>query len=187
MRSRSGYRAGVLIERIALELRDFEFTVVAPDRADFRSRSGDVQFNVRELLESHLLMHIASAEFIVRRPSRCSGHETTETGAVIACHQGSLRRNGIEYRVSPAASDAARGLRDALSRSAELTAALMPLDFTHCRFNLAPGHVEMRVRHYGACEIVGRLPTFRRYVRLGAKQRDSLLSGFRAFCNIIQS
>jgi hypothetical protein len=186
MRSRSGYRAGVLIERIALDLRDFEFTIVAPDRADFRSRSGDVRFNVRELLESHLLMHIASAEFIVRCPSRCCGRETTEIGAIVARHRGSLRRKGIEYRVSPAASDAARRLRDALSRSAELTAALMPLDFTHCRFNLAPRHVEMRVRHYGACEIVGRLPKFRRYVRLGAEQRESLLSVFRAFGNIIQ-
>jgi len=187
MRQGCGHRPGSLIERIALDLREFEFAVIAPARAEFRSRSGEFRFVVQELLESHFMMHIVSAEFIVHCPSQTFGCDPSDADPIIVRHQGSLRRKGLEFRLSPAASDAARGLCDALSKSTELTAALMPLDFTHCQFKLEPGNVEMRVRHFGACEVVGRLPKFHRYVRLGAEQRDSLVGSFGAFREIIRS
>jgi hypothetical protein len=189
--ARSGYAAGALIQRLRLDWQDLDCETTAPDGAEFRARGGDVQFLVRELLESHFMMHIASAEFICRCPLGSSAPGPpgagAGAGAVIARHRGRIRRTGIEYRLEPAASDATRRLRDMLSRDPELTAALMPLDFTHCRFNLMPGLAEMRVRHFGACEIVGQLPRFRRYVRMGRAQCDSLLQSIGAFRRLIQA
>ena len=181
----SGYTAGGLIQRLRRDFPDLECAATAADRAEFRSACGLVQFGIQEWVESHFMLHIVAADFICRCPRAASAAPDADAGTVTVRHQGRIRRTGIEYRVPGRASLAAMGLLQTLEQAAELNAALLPLDFTHCRFQLEPGYVEMRLRHFGACEIVGQLPKFRRYVRLGGKQRDLLLRCIGAFRRII--
>jgi len=182
----SGYAAGGLIQRLRQDFRELECAATAPGRAEFRSPDGAVQFAVAERVEPHFMLQIATAEFSCRCPRRPNAADA-HGGAVVVRHRGRLRRTGIEFCATDPATDATREIERTLSNAAELNAALLPLDFTHCRVQLEPHSLELRLRHFGACEIVGQLPKFRRYVRLGAQQRDSMLKCFGAFRRIIEA
>ena len=184
---RSGQTDGALLRRIALDLPQFDWEMTAPGECEFRPRSTGDGFSVREILEAHFMMRIVSAEFIVRCPVPAHAHAAAPTpGAALAVHRGRLRRSGVEYLAAGAECESTRTLCTRLARSSRLTRALIPLDFTHCRFAWNSGWAEMRLRHFGACEIVGQMPKFRRYVRLGPQQRESLIECFAGFREIVR-
>jgi hypothetical protein len=174
---------GAVIRRLSLELPAFDCDFTAPDCADFRSRHETERFTVREHVESHFLMHIVNAEFMFRCGRSGNGGELA---SITAHHRGALRRTGIKFGLHSAANDAGLRLLQKLNADPGIAAALMPLDFTHCAIEMRGAQAEIRIRHFGACEVVGQAPKIRRYIRLPSQQLDSLVRVFRALKKITE-
>ena len=128
-------------------------------------------------------MHIVNAEFMFQcGRSGSSG----DRASITAHHRGALRRTGIRFGLQSAPNNAGLRLLEKLNSDPGIAAALMPLDFTHCAIEMRGAQSEIRIRHFGACEVVGQAPKIRRYVRLPSQQLDSLLAVFRALKKITE-
>jgi hypothetical protein len=78
-------------------------------------------------------------------------------------------------------------LANHLSSAPDLASVMLPLDFS--RFDLIQDAQGWRVRvaHFGACEVVYRVPPIRQYVRLTRAQLDAMLASFRALERLLTS
>jgi hypothetical protein len=172
----SGYLPGRLLTRLHRDLRDFDRQDTGDGLARFSTSA--MAFAVREIVDRNFLMHtvIAQFEYSVAAPSPARSH-------IRVRHRGALTRRGIEFDV--AAGDAAA--IHALQADDELAAALMPLDFTRCELLSEPSGWRIELQHYGASEVVGRIPALSRYVPLIDSQRESLLASFRGFARALAS
>jgi hypothetical protein len=138
-----------------------------------RFSTAALTFDVREIVDRHFLMHtvIAQFEFLIAAPGPASSR-------IRVRHRGALRRQGIEFEGNGHEVTA-------LQRDGDLAAALMPLDFTRCAILGAPSGWRIELQHYGASEVVGRIPALSRYVPLIASQRESMLAAFRGFARVL--
>lgn len=168
--------SGRLIQQLRANLGELEFVALEEGCGEFRCATDGLSFRVHEHLDSRFLLQILSADFSLRVPRR-EGCE----GQILVQHTGALRRRGVAFQLAPRSPAACEPLRRRLQADDRLTAALMPLDFTHCRIIAQHDALELRLRHFAASEVVGQLPRFRRYVPLHAAQRDALLATLRAF------
>jgi hypothetical protein len=172
----SGYRPGRLLARLHGDFRGFDRQDTDSGAARFSTAAEKMAFAVREIVDRHFLMHtvIAQFEYSVAAASPARSH-------IRVRHRGALTRSGIEFEAR--AGDEATVV--ALQADDELTAALMPLDFTHCELFSAPSGWRIELQHYGASEVVGRIAALSRYVPLIASQRESLLAAFRGFERVL--
>jgi hypothetical protein len=170
----SGYLPGRLLARLHGDFRDFDRQDTKHGAARFSTSA--MAFAVREIVERNFLMHtvIAQFEYSVAARSPAQSH-------IRVRHRGALTRRGIEF-------DAGRGggaAVTALQADDELAAALMPLDFTRCEILSEPSGWRIELQHYGASEVVGRIPSLSRYIPLIEPQRESLLAAFRGFARVL--
>ncbi|WP_259767086.1 DUF3156 family protein, partial [Pseudomonas protegens] len=63
---------------------------------------------------------------------------------------------------------------------------LLPLDFKHLELWRDEQGWQVRLEHFGASEVVNRLPGFRRYIRLSAQQRAALLGSFTELYKLLR-
>jgi hypothetical protein len=173
---RGNHVAGRLIHQLRNDLGGLEFAALAHGAGEFRCVADGLVFQVQEHLDARLLLQIVSVDFILRVPNADGC-----VGQILVRHTGPVRRSGVAYLPAPRTADSCEPLMVRLQADERLRAALMPLDFTHCRINASKSCLELRLRHFAASEVVGQLPRFRRYVPLHAAQRDALLATFRAF------
>ncbi len=159
----AGYLPGVLLSRLRHDMGTLECEPRSDGLVLFRA--GDIEFLAQERVEPHFLMHEVSTQFIFHVPGSAPGDRHLQIR-----HRGSWKRTGIEC-IPPDAR---------LEADASLTEALLPLDFTHCELAQDAQGWQCRLTHFGASEVVYRMPPLRRYVRLSAGQRDALLATFRA-------
>lgn len=146
--------------------------------ASFTYREDGPRIEVRERTESHLLMHLAMCEFILRVPALVQGTLRAELH-----HTGALRRTGLACR----RRGGDQGLFEALeSRLEEVRAALMPLDFKHLAIECRDGQWQVTLEHMGASEVVNRMPAFRRYIPLDMEQRKHLWRAFDALERLLR-
>ncbi|WP_249672879.1 DUF3156 family protein [Pseudomonas abieticivorans] len=169
-RAPSGYRAGVTLEQLRRNLGIGDFQVTAPGQAQVRL--GDWLFEVHEQVQSQLLMHVVTTEFVLRVPASRQGVARFEVH-----HSGSLRRTGLACRHRGGEVERVGFLQQRLSEEGHLKRALMPLDFKRLSIEQGQGQWTVRLEHLGGSEVVNRLPAFRRYIRLSLGQRDHLLQG----------
>jgi hypothetical protein len=170
------YRPGLLLAKVREDLRDLEVVGEASAALEFRTSPGEVRFTVREQLDARFLMNIVMAEFIQFVPYRVALR-----GSIAVTHLGPWRRTGIAFAPSRDADDELRSVSRRLMQASELHAALMPLDFTSCVVAAAQRGLEVRVQHFAACEVVGALPRWRKYIRLAGSQREFLLASLTQF------
>ena len=168
--------AGRLLNQLRNDLGGLEFVAMAPGAGEFRCAADGLVFQVQEHLDARLLLQIVSVDFILQVPNvdGCLGQ-------ILVRHTGLVRRSGVAYLPASGAADSCEPLIVRLQADDRLRAALMPLDFTHCRIQAGKSCLELRLRHFAGSEVVGQLPRFRRYVPLHATQRDAVLATFRAF------
>lgn len=67
-------------------------------------------------------------------------------------------------------------LIERIQHDAALNAALLPLDFKRCMLTRNEAGWQVEIEHFGASEVVNRLPSMRRYIRLTPEQRQALLN-----------
>jgi hypothetical protein len=156
----SGYRPGVTLEQARRNLGGLAFEALEPGAGRFSTVDGGLVFELRERPQAQFLMHLVLTEFVVEGPAAYSGEARFELR-----HQGVLRRQGVECRQR--AGDPALGTH--------LQRALPPLDFKRLELEFGAGRWRIRLEHMAASEVVNRLPSFRRYLRLEREQRDHLL------------
>jgi hypothetical protein len=170
----SAYWPGRLLARLHGDLREFERRDTGCGAAQFSTAA--TTFAVREVVDRHFLMHtvVAQFEYAVHAPAPGRSH-------IRVRHRGMLTRCGIEFE----SRSADAGPVQALRADAELATALMPLDFTRCELFGNPAGWRIELQHYGASEVVGRIPSLSRYVPLIASQRESLLAAFEGFERVL--
>jgi hypothetical protein len=169
--------AGTLLSRLHADLPGFECRRIDAAAAEFSCADRGLTFRVDEVVESHFLMHVVVAQFTFAIPTTLGG-----TARIRVSHTGALVRRGVEF-IGAAENQA---VVSSLRTDATLIAALMPLDFTHCEIVRDCAGWRVRLQHFGASEVVGRVPMLRRYVPLAAAQRDALLATFAAADRVLR-
>jgi hypothetical protein len=168
--------AGRLLAHLQREFQGFEREDLDRGVARFSSVEAGLDFTVREIVQSDFLMQTVIAQF------ECSVAATHSVPLHLRVrHRGAFRRTGVTF-------DAVSGngaAIEALGADAGLLAALLPLDFTRCELTGGPSGWQIEVQHYGASEVIGRLPGLCRYIPLIPSQRDSLLAAFQAFRRVL--
>jgi hypothetical protein len=165
------YRPGALLQHLRGDLAGFEVEWLAPARARFATPG--FEFQVAEIVEPQMLMHVVSSEFSCRYRAAAPAQRTR----ISARHRGAWRRTGVAFEEEIGAS---QSLLERLAANDVLLRALATLDFTHWQLEGRDSGWQLTVRHFGASEVVGRMPAFRRYVRLERTQRDALLASMQA-------
>ena len=176
-----GFQPGVTLGRALAELRGrVEFTKTDVSKAVLHTIDGNLNFEVQERVERHFMMHIVALKFTQNVPS------VAVPGARI-----DVRNTGLLFRTGMACATPARYRRDLqpiiyrLEGDRELAAALMALDFRRCQV-LGTGHGWcVCIEPYGASEVVNRMPSFRRYIRLEKSQGGALVAALQAFRRIL--
>jgi hypothetical protein len=171
--SPSGYRPGSLMGRLRGDLGVLECQPLGDSCTRFRAADRKLEFQAEERVEAQFLMHVVTTEFSCLFPGSAPGHNR-----LAIRHSGAWKRTGIVCSAPGTGDEAARSLASQLSNDADLARVLLPLDFTH--FELLQDHLGWRARvvHFGACEVVYRVPPIRQYVRLAPAQLDALLATF---------
>jgi hypothetical protein len=192
-RAPSGYSPGALGAKVRLNLSDLESEVLGATCIRFRSRDPAIEFLAEEQVESQFLMHVVTTRFSCRVAGNSDGDRR-----ISIRHRGSWKRAGIECTVAADAragagtgADAAANARSRqlcarFAESPELTAAILPLDFTDCELLPVAGGWEVRIVHFGASEVVYRIPPIRQYVRLSREQLQALVRTFAAFSALLE-
>jgi len=180
-RSVSGYRKGATLARGLLDLGGRCVGEIDGAQAELVTPDGALSFHVREIVESQFMMHVVTLEFALRIP--CA---PASDGIVDVRHTGMLRRRALEFNVKRGASGDFQPLLVRLSSSSALSKALMLLDFQRCQVSADAAGYSVRIEHYGASEVVSRMPAVRRYIRLTHIQSGALLSALAAFRELLQ-
>jgi hypothetical protein len=177
----AGYTPGSLIARLRHDLRYLECQPLDDTSAVFRLGDRQLEFEVRAHVESQFLMHVVTTEFSYRIANSGAGDNR-----LAIRHRGSWKRTGITCTAPEHSDDATRALAQRLASDAALASALLPLDFTRCELTQDPQGWRVSVVHFGACEVVYRVPPIRQYVRLAPAQLDAMLASFQALQRLMQ-
>lgn len=181
-RQPSGYRPGETLAHVRRNFGGLSFEALEPTRGRFAAADG-LFFEAQERTHSELLMHLVLTDFVLQVPSR-------EVGAlqVELRHTGAVRRTGLTCKRRAGEAAALAALEAALLHDQPLRTALMPLDFKRLVIGRGEaGGWTISLEHMGASEVVNRMPSFRRYIRLDDRQRDGLLQSLSALQRILQT
>ncbi|KIP98398.1 MULTISPECIES: DUF3156 family protein [Pseudomonas] len=176
--SPSGYRPGVTLEHVRRNLAGLGFEKLDGTRGRFDVPDAGLQFEAHERTHSELLMHLVLTDFVLSVPS-CK----TEQARLELRHSGAIRRAGIvaQRRVGDVQAVEAAMLADEA-----LMGALMPLDFKRLQIVRSDGSWHVSLEHMAASEVVNRMPSFRRYIRLDDRQRGALIAALSHLQRILR-
>ncbi|HGL6719714.1 DUF3156 family protein [Burkholderia contaminans] len=168
-----GHRPGAIAARVLADLhavRDAD-GVGSPTA---RLPNG-VRVSVEERVERQFLMHTVSVKVTAtaRGPAAQGSARVRQTGW--------LRRTGIDAMLVPGCDPGFVGTVAALVAEPSLADALRPLHLTDCAIDARDGRWTLAIVPFGGSEIVNRMPSFRRYVRLTGEQAAALSAACLAF------
>ncbi|MCB2255121.1 DUF3156 family protein [Pseudomonas chlororaphis] len=169
----TGYRPGVTLNHLRRDLAALDYTPLEPGLAGFAWADVGFGFEVRERPQAQFLMHLVLCEFRLRVPGAAGPAARIELR-----HTGAIRRQGVAAQMKQGTPEQAAELLPLLQGDPRLLAALLPLDFQRLSLQRDDQGWLVCLEHFGASEVVNRLPGFRRYIRLSAAQRDALLMTF---------
>jgi len=163
----------VTLGQIRRDLSGLAFEGLGSGGGRFVTDDGSLTFEVQELAQSQLLMHIVVCEFRLQVP--VSGKSAA---SIDLRHTGAIRRQGIGCRLRQGDAAEMAPLLARLQGDPLLLKGLLPLDFKRLQLERDAQGWSVRLEHFGASEVVNRFPGFRRYIRLDAQQRECLLATF---------
>ncbi|WP_175922653.1 DUF3156 family protein [Burkholderia latens] len=171
-----GYRPGAIAARVLADLgalRDPDGGTGAAAAAAALPNGTCVR--IAERVDRQFLMHTVSVQISVAAPGPAG------QGHARIVHTGWLRRTGIA--AEPLAGCDAAFVRavSAIVVQPALADALRPLHVTDCTIAARDGRWMLAVVPFGGSEIVNRMPSFRRYVRLTGEQAAALSAACAAF------
>ncbi|KVG64706.1 DUF3156 family protein [Burkholderia pseudomultivorans] len=166
----AGHRPGAIAARVLADLR----AVRDADGAGARLPNG-VRVSVAEQVDRQFLMHTVSVKLTTAaRGPAASGHARVR-------QTGWLRRTGVQAVAAPGCDPAFERTVATLLADAALADALRPLHLTDCAIDACDGRWTLAIVPFGGSEVVNRMPSFRRYVRLIDEQADALSAACLAF------
>lgn len=179
----AGYRPGATLEQVRRNFAGLPFEALEGGaRGRFSVAAADLTFEVAERTHSELLMHLVLTDFLLQVPTLGSG-----LVAVDIRHSGALTRTGLVCRRRQGEGAELAAVEQRLLGDQALCRALMPLDFKRLSIARLGEHWQVSLEHIGASEVVNRVPSFRRYIRLGDEQRDCLIAALVALQRILRT
>ncbi|AZC24626.1 DUF3156 family protein [Pseudomonas sessilinigenes] len=169
----SGYRPGLTLNQLRRDLAGLEFDGQGMARGTFRCLQRGLAFEVAECPQAQFLMHIVACQWSMRVP--CAGPGQAR---ITLRHTGAIRRQGVAARLQVGDSADWAPLLQRLCRDRQLLEVLLPLDFKRLELCRDERGWQVTLEHFGASEVVNRLPGMRRYIRLNTEQREALLGSF---------
>ncbi|MGU7778907.1 DUF3156 family protein [Burkholderia sp. PU8-34] len=165
-----GYRPGAIAARVLADLH------AARDGENGAARlPNGVRVNIAEQVARQFLMHTVSVRIAVTAPGPAMH------GSARVTQTGWLRPTGVRAVPQPGCdADFARTVA-ALVAEPSLAGALRPLHLTECVIDAHGNGWTLTVVPYGGSEVVNRMPSFRRYVRLTDEQGAALSAACHAF------
>ncbi|OLF53721.1 DUF3156 family protein [Pseudomonas chlororaphis] len=170
----SGYRPGATLNQLCRDLPGLDWVPLAPGAARFAWAEGGLVFEVQELPQAQFLMHLVVCEFRLQIPARPG-----PAARIDLRHTGAIRRQGFTACLKQGTPEEWAELLQRLGSDPQLLEALLPLDFKRLQLRRGEQGWTVCLEHFGASEVVNRLPGFRRYIRLSAEQRGALLATFK--------
>ena len=178
----SGYRPGATLEQVRRNLAGLSFEALDGARGRFSVPGAALSFEVVERTHSELLMHLVLTDFVLRVPSPGGAPARIEVR-----HSGALTRTGLLCKQRQGDTDELAALQATLLEDQALRLALMPLDFKRLSIERDSDGWQVSLEHMAASEVVNRVPSFRRYIRLNDEQRDGLIATFMALQRILRT
>ncbi|KWF04021.1 DUF3156 family protein [Burkholderia pseudomultivorans] len=166
----AGQRPGAIAARVLADLR----AVRDADGAGARLPNG-VRVSVAEQVDRQFLMHTVSVKLTT------AAHGPAAAGHARVRQTGWLRRTGVQAVAAPGCDPAFERTAATLLADAALADALRPLHLADCAIDACDGRWTLAIVPFGGSEVVNRMPSFRRYVRLIDEQADALAAACLAF------
>lgn len=134
-----------------------------------------VRVSATEQVARQFLMHTVSVRIAVtaRGPAAHGSARVRQTGW--------LRRTGVRAAPRPGGDPDFARIVDALLAEPALAGALRPIHLADCAIDAHDGCWTLTIVPYGGSEVVSRMPSFRRYVRLTDEQATALSAACAAF------
>ncbi|KVW34336.1 DUF3156 family protein [Burkholderia ubonensis] len=170
-----GYRPGVTTARVLVDLR------AARDGASGAATlPNGVRVSVTEQVTRQFLMYTVSVRIAVtaRGPAVHGSARVQQTGW--------LRRTGVCAALRPGCEPGFARTVDVLLAEPALADALRPIHLTDCAIDAHDGCWTLAIAPYGGSEVVNRMPSFRRYVRLTDEQAAALSAACAAFDRVLR-
>ncbi|WP_415261179.1 DUF3156 family protein [Pseudomonas chlororaphis] len=170
------------LNQLRRDLSGLDCAAQAPGLARFTWAEAGLGFEVQELPQAQFLMHLVVCEFRLRVPGSPGPQARIDIR-----HTGAIRRQGVAAGLKQGAQEEWAGLLQQLHSDPQLLAALLPLDFKRLQLQRDEQGWLVRLEHFGASEVVNRLPGFRRYIRLSVEQRGALLAAFKRLHSLLRN
>ncbi|KVH76692.1 DUF3156 family protein [Burkholderia cepacia] len=168
-----GHRPGAIAARV---LSDLGAVRDADGGGSLTARlPNGVRVGIDERVDRQFLMHTVSVKVAAtaRGPAVQGRARVTQTGW--------LRRTGIDAMAEPGCDPGFVDTVAALVAEPSLADALRPLHLTDCAIDARDGRWTLAIVPFGGSEVVNRMPSFRRYVRLTGEQAAALSAACLAF------
>ncbi|WP_272546313.1 DUF3156 family protein [Burkholderia cepacia] len=168
-----GHRPGAIAARV---LADLGAVRDADGGGSLTARlPNGVRVGFDERVDRQFLMHTVSVKVAAtaRGPAVQGRARVTQTGW--------LRRTGIDAVAEPGCDPGFIDTVAALVAEPSLADALRPLHLTDCAIDARDGRWTLAIVPFGGSEVVNRMPSFRRYVRLTGEQAAALSAACLAF------
>ncbi|RQT92660.1 DUF3156 family protein [Burkholderia cepacia] len=168
-----GHRPGAIAARV---LADLGAVRDADGGGSLTARlPNGVRVGIDERVDRQFLMHTVSVKVAAtaRGPAVQGRARVTQTGW--------LRRTGIDAVAEPGCDPGFVDTMAALVAEPSLADALRPLHLTDCAIDARDGRWTLAIVPFGGSEVVNRMPSFRRYVRLTGEQAAALSAACLAF------
>nr|WP_241021106.1 DUF3156 family protein [Burkholderia sp. Ac-20344] len=134
-----------------------------------------VRVSIEERVDRQFLMHTVSVKVAAtaRGPAVQGSARVRQTGW--------LRHTGIDALAMQGCDPGFVDVVIALVAEPSLADALRPLHLTDCTIDARDGRWTLAIVPFGGSEVVNRMPSFRRYVRLTGEQAAALSAACLAF------
>ncbi|WP_175811203.1 DUF3156 family protein [Burkholderia contaminans] len=168
-----GHRPGAIAARVLADLRAER---EADGAAGLTARlPNGVRVTIGERVERQFLMHTVSVKVAA---TACG---PAVQGSARVRQTGWLRSTGIDAVAVPGCDPGFVDAVAALVAEPSLANALRPLHLTDCTIDARDGRWTLAIVPFGGSEVVNRMPSFRRYVRLTGEQAAALSAACLAF------
>ncbi|VWC89727.1 hypothetical protein BLA18112_03227 [Burkholderia lata] len=168
-----GHRPGAIAARVLADLRA-ERDADGAGSLTARLPNG-VRVSVAERVDRQFLMHTVCVKV-----AATAGGPAAQGDARVR-QTGWLRRTGIDAVAVPGCDPVFVDTLAALVAEPSLADALRPLHLTDCTIDACDGRWTLAIVPFGGSEVVNRMPSFRRYVRLTGEQAAALSAACLAF------
>ncbi|MET3216682.1 UNVERIFIED_ORG: hypothetical protein ABIC48_004459 [Burkholderia territorii] len=169
-----GHRPGAIAARVLADLGAVRDADGGAAETLARLPNG-VRVSIEERVDRQFLMHTVSVQVSI--------HAVGPAGQGLArmLQTGWLRRTGVAAEPAPGCDPGFVRTVAALVADSSLADALRPLHLSDCTIAARDGRWTLAIVPFGGSEVVNRMPSFRRYVRLIDEQAAALSAACLAF------